>query len=266
MGKIRTRTIGLEDVEKEQKKEQKKRAQEKKVDDKKSVKSESVVEKTNIEEETKTEVPKETKKIKSHKKEKVRVRGRNYRGAKDQVKKDKVYSLPEAISLLKKIKYAKFDESIELHLNTTVEGLRGEVSLPHTTGKTVRVAIVDDALLEKLAENKIEFDVLVSHPSFMPKLARYAKILGPRGLMPNPKTGTISLKPEEIAKKFAGGLMKWKSEVKFPLIHQMIGKVSADDKAIAENVEGFIKSVGQDKVKEVFIKTTMSPALQISIA
>ena len=194
------------------------------------------------------------------------MRGRNYRGAKDQVKKDKVYGLSEAIALLKQIKYAKFDESIELHLNTTAEGLRGEVSLPHATGKTVRVAIVDEALLEKLAENKIDFDVLVSHPSFMPKLARYAKILGPRGLMPNPKTGTISLKPEEVAKKFAGGLMKWKSEVKFPLIHQMIGKISADDKAIAENVEGFIKSVGQDKVKTVFMKTTMSPALQISVS
>jgi len=279
MGKIRTRIIGLEDVEKEQKKEQKKRAVEKKslksIMSVKSIKSESVVVKTDIveethsassgqvkEEKTSKEAP---KKAKSQKKAKVRVRGRNYRGAKDQVKKDKIYSLPEAITLLKQIKYAKFDESIELHLNTTVEGLRGEVSLPHATGKTVRVAIVDEAILEKLAENKIEFDVLVSHPSFMPKLARYAKILGPRGLMPNPKTGTISLKPEEVAKKFAGGLMKWKSEVKFPLIHQMIGKISADDKAIAENVVGFIKSVGQDKVKEVFIKTTMSPALQITV-
>ena len=273
MGKIRTRTIGLEDVEKEQKKEQKKRAQEKKVvkkpaDEQFELKEVVSAKKTKPDDvKMVEEAPKATKKVKktASKASKARVRGRNYRGAKDQVMKDKIYSLSEAISLLKQIKYAKFDESIELHLNTTVEGLRGEVSLPHATGKTVRVAIVDEALLEKLAENKIEFDVLVSHPSFMPKLAKYAKILGPRGLMPNPKTGTISPKPEEIAKKFAGGLMKWKSEVKFPLIHQMVGKISADDKAIAENVEGFIKSVGQDKVKAVFIKTTMSPALQINI-
>lgn len=265
MGKIRTRVIGLEDVEKEQKKEQKKKADEKKsLKSVKFIKSEEPKEAVAVVEET----PKAAKKVKKQveKTSKARVRGRNYRGAKDQVKKDKVYGLPEAIALLKQIKYAKFDESIELHLNTTVEGLRGEVSLPHATGKTVRVAIVDEALLEKLAENKIDFDVLVSHPSFMPKLARYAKILGPRGLMPNPKTGTISLKPEEVAKKFAGGLMKWKSEVKFPLIHQMIGKISADDKAITENVEEFIKSVGQDKIKTVFIKTTMSPALQISVS
>lgn len=273
MGKIRTRVIGLEDVEKEQKQEQKKKADEKKsLKSVKSIKSEELKDApaTLAQEEAKAveEAPKTTKKVKKEvvKIAKVRVRGRNYRGAKDQVKKDKIYSLPEAIALIKQIKYAKFDESVELHINTTVEGLRGEVSLPHPTGKTVRVAIVDEALLEKLAENKIEFDVLVSHPSFMPKLARYAKILGPRGLMPNPKTGTISLKPEEVAKKFAGGLMKWKSEIKFPLIHQMVGKISANDKAIAENVEGFIKSVGQDKVKEVFIKTTMSPALQIAIS
>ncbi len=267
MGKIRTRVIGLEDVEKEQKKEQKKRADEKKSlrpeESIKSVKSENTTEE---QKESKEDV-KAIKKAKKNviKTSKVRVRGRNYRGAKDQTKNDKTYTLSEAISLLKQIKYAKFDESVELHINTTAEGLRGEVSLPHSIGKTVRVAIVDDALLDKLAENKIEFDILVSHPSFMPKLARFAKVLGPRGLMPNPKTGTISLKPEEVAKKFEGGLMKWKSEAKFPLIHQMVGKISLDEKAIAENVGTFIKAVGETKVKEVFIKTTMSPALQISI-
>lgn len=265
MGKIRTRVIGLDDVEKEQKKDQKKRAQEKK-----SVKPEKAVKSENPAEEQK-EPKEDVKVVKKAKKSavkaaKTRVRGRNYRGAKDQVKQDKIYPLAEAISLLKQIKYAKFDESVELHINTTDEGLRGEVSLPHSTGKVVRVAIVDEALLEKLAENKIEFDILVSHPSFMPKLARYAKVLGPRGLMPNPKTGTISLKPEEVAKKFAGGLMKWKSEAKFPLIHQMVGKISLDEKAIAENVNAFVKAVGEAKIKEVFIKTTMSPALQISIS
>ncbi len=264
MGKIRTRVIGLEDVEKEQKKEQKKRAQEKKITTKVAPEQEEA-KKSSVEVAVEaTEKPKKAKKV-VVKIAKTRVRGKNYRGAKDQVKQEKVYSLGEAVSILKQIKYAKFDESVELHINTTAEGLRGEVSLPHSTGKTVRVAIVDDALLDKLAENKIDFDILVSHPSYMPKLARYAKVLGPRGLMPNPKTGTISPKPEEIAKKFAGGLMKWKSEAKFPIIHQMVGKISLDDKAIAENVQSFIQAVGQAKVKEVFIKTTMSPALRVSL-
>lgn len=261
MGKIRTRVIGLEEVEKEQKQEQKKRAEEKKV--LKQTKGE--------EQESKSEqVEPETKKEKKAKKStekavKSRSRGRNYRSAKDKVIKDKVYSLSEAVILLKELKYAKFDESIELHMNTTQEGLRGEISLPHSTGKTVRVAIVDDALLEKLADNKIEFDILISHPSYMPKLARFAKVLGPRGLMPNPKTGTISPKPEEVAKKFEGGLMKWKGEAKFPLVHQMIGKISADNKAIEENVRAFVKAVGEANIKEIYIKTTMSPAIQITV-
>lgn len=211
--------------------------------------------------------PKKEKKAKktSEKTVAVRSRGRNYRTAKDKVVKDKVYGLSEAVTLLKELKYAKFDEAVELHMNTTQEGLRGEVSLPHSIGKTVRVAIVDDALLEKLADNKIEFDILISHPSYMPKLARFAKVLGPRGLMPNPKTGTISPKPEEVAKKFEGGLMKWKGEAKFPLVHQMVGKISADNKVIEENVQAFVKAVGEANIKEIFIKTTMSPAVRITV-
>lgn len=265
MGKIRTRVIGLEDIEKEQKKEQKKRAQEKKVATKTTPDQEEVKE-TPVESTTEVlEKPKKAKKV-VVKEAKSRKRGKNYRAAKDKVEQEKVYTLAEAISILKKIKYAKFDESVELHMNTTIEGLRGEVSLPHSTGKAVRVAIVDDALLDQLAENKIDFDILVSHPSYMPKLARFAKVLGPRGLMPNPKTGTISPKPEEVAKRFEGGLMKWKSEAKFPIVHQMVGKISLDDKAIAENVQAFIQAIGTAKVKEVFLKTTMSPALRISFS
>ncbi len=260
MGKIRTRVIGLEDVEKEQKQEQKKRAEEKKM-----LKTKG--EEQDVKPEVVESEPKKEKKAKktSEKTVAVRSRGRNYRTAKDKVVKDKVYGLSEAVTLLKELKYAKFDEAVELHMNTTQEGLRGEVSLPHSIGKTVRVAIVDDALLEKLADNKIEFDILISHPSYMPKLARFAKVLGPRGLMPNPKTGTISPKPEEVAKKFEGGLMKWKGEAKFPLVHQMVGKISADNKVIEENVQAFVKAVGEANIKEIFIKTTMSPAVRITV-
>ncbi len=262
MGKIRTRIIGLEDVEKEQKKEQKKRAVEKKT--LKVEAKEVPAEKEVVEEKPSSAKASEVKQKKSAKKVTTRKRGKKYTAAKMMTEKDKQYALKDAIALLKKMKYAGFDESVELHINTTVEGLRGEVSLPHATGKTVRVAVVDDALLDQIEEGKIEFDVLVSHPSFMPKLAKYAKILGPRGLMPNPKTGTLSPKPEEVAKKFQAGTLRWKGEAKSPLLHQMVAKLSADDKAIAENVEVFIASVGRDKIKEVFIKSTMSPALQIS--
>lgn len=260
MGKIRTRTIGVEEVEKEQKTEQKKRSQEKKVTKKADV---AVVTEAPV------ETPKVEKKTSKVKKEVVVskvVRGKKYAHAATQVDPKKNYSLQEAVKILKSIKYTSFDESVELHMNVTEEGLKGEIALPHSIGKTVRVAIVDDKLLDQLANGKIEFDILVTHPSFMPKLARFAKVLGPKGLMPNPKAGTISPKPEEVAKKFEGGLMKWKGEAKFPLVHQMIGKLSADDKNLVENAEAFIAAVGSSKIKSVFIKSTMSPSLQVSLS
>lgn len=111
----------------------------------------------------------------------------------------------------------------------------------------------------------IDFDILITHPSFMPKLAKYAKVLGPKGLMPNPKAGTVSTAPEEVAKKFQTGVMRWKSEAKFPLLHQMIAKISLENDKIEENAVVFIQSVGKAHIKEVFIKTTMSPSMKIDI-
>jgi large subunit ribosomal protein L1 len=256
MGKIRTRTLGLEDLEEAQKETQKKKAQEKKMvkkDDEKEV----------VESEPAEKAPKKEKaEVKTASK---RVIGKKHQKALKSAEKGKAYTFAEAIAILKKIKYTKFDESVELHMNLTKEGLRGEIELPHSTGKTVRVAIVDDKLIDNLSDGKIEFDILISHPSFMPKLAKYARVLGPKGLMPNPKTGTISMNPEEVAKKFQKGLLKWKSEPKFPLLHQMIAKISQDDKEIQANAEAFIEAVGRSNIKAVFIKTTMSPGFQIGL-
>lgn len=110
----------------------------------------------------------------------------------------------------------------------------------------------------------MDFDILITHPSFMPKLAKFARVLGPKGLMPNPKAGTISTNPQEVAKKYSGGLLKWKSEAKFPLVHQMIGKVSQDEAQIVENAVSFVDAVGRPNIQKVVIKTTMSPGLAIS--
>jgi len=150
-------------------------------------------------------------------------------------------------------------------MNVEKTGLRGEVELPHSTGKTVRVAIVNDTVLEQLANGKIEFDVLITHPSFMSKLARFAKVLGPKGLMPNPKAGTVSTTPEEVAKKFMKGTLRWKTEPKFPLIHQMIGKLSYDSKNLSENAQSFINAVGKAHIKRMFIASSMGPSLEIEI-
>ena len=285
MGKIRTRILGLEEIEQKQKEEQKKRAQEKKQAKKKirapglkggermveiDIKEEDLVKMEKAKEIIKKSPEKLTQPTDQEKEKKPRKiiahkRGKNYQKALKLIDKKKMYQLKEAISLLKKIKYAAFDESVELHLNVDKIGLKGEVELPYPTGKSLKVAIVDEKILRQIEEGKIDFDILITHPSFMPKLVKFAKILGPKGLMPNPKTGTIAEKPEKLAKKFAKGVIRWKTEAKFPLIHQMIGKISFDEKNLLENISSFVKSVGINHIKSAFIKTTMSPSLRIDL-
>jgi len=273
MGKIRTRILGLEEVEQKQKKEQKEKAAEKKkirapglkggermvaveVDEKEIEKMEKAKKIVEEAEKKAQQKPKEIKK---------KTRGKNYQKAKAQIDKNKLYSIKEAIFLLKKIKYSKFDESFELHLNVDKVGLKGEVELPYSLGKKVKVAIVDDKILDQIEKGKVDFDVLIAHPSFMPKLIKYARILGPKGLMPNPKDGTISPNPQEAAKKFEKGLLHWKTESKFPLIHQMIGKISQKDEELEENIKAFLKAVGLSHIKEAYLKTTISPSVKIEV-
>ena len=253
MGKIRTRMLGLEDIEKQQKEEQKKRSAEKS--------TEREVEST----EEQTEEKKAVKKKAEKKSAAARVRGKKYLSAKKTAGTKPKMKLADAIELIKKVKYASFDESVEVHMNLVKTGLRGEVELAHATGKTVRVAIVSDTVLDDLAQNKIEFDVLVTHPSFMPKLARFAKILGPKGLMPNPKAGTISTTPEEVAKKFMKGTLRWKGEPKFPILHQMVGKSSHESAALVENIQALVIAVGRPNIKTLFVSSTMGPSVEIEL-
>ncbi|MFZ6034546.1 MAG: 50S ribosomal protein L1 [Patescibacteria group bacterium] len=259
MGKVKTRILGLEEVEEAQKKEQKEKAAQKKLEKKKEVKEDAKVEE--IKEEKITEPKKEKKAVKVE----ARVRGKKYQKVVKMADKNKAYSLPEAVKLVREMKTTKFDETVELHFNVDETGLKGEVTFPHSTGRTVKVAVVDDKLLEKLESGKIDFDILVTHPSFMPKLAKFAKILGPKGLMPNPKAGTISPKPEELVKKFSGGTTRWKTEPKFPLVHQMIGKASMEDKNLVENAQAFIEAVGTKHILKAFMKSTMSPSLKLDL-
>ncbi len=262
MGKIRTRTLGLEEVEQKQKKEQKVRSEEKKI---KAKKEEPKIEKkAEVVEKAVKKTPK-TKKAEEKKVIAPKSRGKKYQEIKKLVDVNKKYTLEEAVALLKKMKSAKFDESVELHLNIDQAGLKGEVTLAHSTGKSIRIKIVDDKVIEAIGQGKIDFDMLITHPSFMPKLAKFAKVLGPKGLMPNPKAGTISPKPEEVAKKFEKGAMRWKAEAKFPLIHQMIGKISFSDKDIIDNTKLFLQSVGKSHIQKAFIKLTMSPSVKLDL-
>jgi len=208
-----------------------------------------------------------TEKKEKKKKFKAKKHSNKYLQAIMKLDKGKIYPISEAFLLLRKVSLAKFDASVELHINTIEKGLRGKTKLPHGTGKEIKVQIADvssiDKIINLVEKGKIDFDVLVAHPQVMPKLAKIAKFLGPKGLMPNPKSGTISTEPEKVADNLKGGEINWKSEADFPIIHQVIGKMSFKDKQLEENLQAFLKSIGSNKIKSVTLKSTMSPGIKI---
>ena len=271
MGKIRTKIIGLEDVEKKQAEEAKARRLQKAEKTAKTVKGdiekktpavESVEGEKSSEKESGKKELKSTKKKKAEEK-KAKKRGVRYQKALKLIDQQKLYSVDKAVELLKKVHFATFDETVELHLNLNETGVKGEVAMPHSTGKQLKIAVVDETVLEQIAKGKIDFDILVTHPSFMPKLVPFAKILGPRGLMPNPKSGTVSDKPEEVAKKLQSGATHYKSEAKFPILHQSVGKLSYPEKSLVENIRAFLESVDQKYIKEAYLTATMTPSVKI---
>lgn len=180
----------------------------------------------------------------------------------------KEYSIPEALELLEKMKSPPaggFDETVELHINTLVPGISSTVTLPHGAGKKTRVAIANDSLLADVEKGKIEFDILLAEPSMMPKLAKVAKVLGPRGLMPNPKNGTITSDPQSIVKKYEGGLVSFKTESKAPILHVTVGKISFGPKKLSENITTLLDAVKKENIKDATLKSTMSPGIKLSL-
>ncbi|MFA5136588.1 MAG: 50S ribosomal protein L1 [Patescibacteria group bacterium] len=258
---MKPRALGVEEIEKEQKEKQKKKAAEKKLTPVKKKEKDT----TDKEEKTPAVKTAESKEKTEKKPAQKKIAGKKYQKAKKAVDQTKRYTVEDAVALLKKIKYTSFDESVDLHLTVVKTGLKGEVELPHATGKTVRVAILDDKVLDDLANGKINFDILITHPSFMPRLAKYAKVLGPKGLMPNPKAGTVSPRPEEVAKKFLKGTLRWKTEGKFPLIHQMIGKISNEDAKLVANIKTFIGAVGKANIMNAYVTSTMTPSVKLDM-
>lgn len=210
------------------------------------------------------------KKAEKKKKVKIKVRSKRYQEVIGMVDKNKLYPLKEAISLVKQTSLTKFDGTVELHINLNPLSLgekkdyRTGVSLPHGTGKEVRVAIADDKIVAEIESGKINFDVLVAHPQMMAKLAKVARILGPKGLMPNPKTGTVSPDPEKRAKELSSGQVNIKTEPGNPIIHMPIGKVSFNDKDVAENIEAVLSAIG-NKVAKVSLSSTMGPGVKVSL-
>jgi len=223
--------------------------------------------------------------------------GKRTVAAKAAIDGDKLYALTEAVKLIKSNATAKFDETVEIAVNLGVDPkhadqmVRGVVSLPNGTGKTVRVAVfakgdkaeeakaagaelVGDAdLAELIQKGEMNFDRCIATPDMMMVVGRLGKVLGPRGLMPNPKLGTVTADVAQAVKDAKGGQIEFRVE-KLGIIHAGVGKASFDEKALAENVTTFINALNKAKpsgakgtyLKRISLSSTMGPGVKLDVA
>ncbi len=214
--------------------------------------------------------------------------------ALQKVDSSKVYSLAEAAELIKGISYTKFDASVDLDIRLGVDPrkadqmVRGIVTLPHGTGKTVRVLVlctpdkVDEAknagadyygldeYIAKIKEGWTDVDVIITTPSVMPKVGALGRILGPRGLMPNPKSGTVTMEVGKAVTDVKAGKIDFKVD-KFGIIHTSVAKVSFAPEKIVDNANELLQTISRLKpssakgtyVKSIYLSSTMSPGIQI---
>jgi len=253
MGKKKIFSLGAEDEEQLKTKRAVQLEQKKLRLGKKPAKEESV-------EEAPTAIPAiEAEKPKV--KKQVKIRSKAYQSAKSKVDPFKTYPLPEALKLLRVVSLAKFDGTVELHLTAKETGSNFTVELPHITGKNKAISIATDEVIAEIEKGNINFTVLLATPAQMPKLVKLAKVLGPRGLMPNPKNGTVVPDPEAAKKKLeSSSQVVLKTEKSAPVIHTVVGKLSHSDKDLSENIQAIFSVV--NPVKAV-VKSTISPAIKI---
>lgn len=224
------------------------------------------VEVKTVETEIKESVQTDDVEVKAEKKpaKAKKVRGKKYQAVRSQLDKSKFYSSKEAVELVKKLSYSKFVGSVEAHVVVKEIGDNVSLALPHSTGKTVKVTIVDAQVLSDIEAGKIDYEILVAHPEFMPKLARFAKVLGPKGLMPNPKNGTLTPNPELKKKELEAGKFNLKTEKKAPLMHLVIGKTDMSGADLVENVEALTKAL-KGKIVKLSLSPSMGPGIKVLI-
>ena len=221
-------------------------------------------------------------------------RGKKYQEALKLVDRQKRYSLEEAVELVEKTNVAKFDATVEVSFKLNIDprkaeqNLRGAVSLPNGTGKTVRVLVIakdakakealaagadyagDAEYLEKIKEGWFEFDTIIATPDMMGELGKLGRVLGPKGLMPNPKTGTVTMNIEQTVKEFKAGKVEYRTD-KVGNVQVPVGKVSFANDKLAENVMAIYKQMVRIKpqtVKGVYIQnltitSTMGPGIKV---
>ena len=215
----------------------------------------------------------------------------------EQVDKNKSYSIEEAISLVKKTSNSKFDETLEVAMNLNLDvkkadqQLRGAVVLPHGTGKTKKILVLakgdqakaataagadyvgDVDMIDKIAkENWFDFDVIIATPEMMPQLGKIGKLLGPKGLMPNPKTGTVTTDVAKAIEETQKGKVNYRTD-SYGNVHGIFGKTSFEDAKLVENLKAFIEVILKAKpstakgnyVKNISISSTMGPGVKIDL-
>jgi large subunit ribosomal protein L1 len=222
--------------------------------------------------------------------------GKKFKAAIEKVDADKAYTIEEAVALAQEVKFAKFDESVNLDVRLGVDPrhadqqVRGTVSLPHGTGKTTRVAVFaqgDDAeaakeagadlvgaedLVETIKGGAIDFEVAIATPDMMRVLGQVARVLGPRGLMPNPKAGTVTKNVKEAVEAAKAGRVEFRVD-KTAIIHGAVGKASFSTENLVENVKAYLDAIVKARpsaakgryVKSVFLSTTMGPGIRLDV-
>jgi large subunit ribosomal protein L1 len=211
-----------------------------------------------------TEATTEAAKVAAKKPKKERHRSHKYIATRSQVDKTKTYDAFAAIEMVKKLSYSKFAGTITADVVLKDVGTNVTITFPHSTGKTIKAVIASDEVIAQIEAGTIDFDILVTSPQYMPKLAKLARVLGPKGLMPNPKNGTITDNPERKKAELEGGQVTLKSEKKAPLMHVSIGKASMDTKDLVENLNALITAL-QMKAVKMSISATMSPSVKVAI-
>ncbi len=218
-------------------------------------------------------------------------RGKAFRKSAELVEKDKAYTLAEAVELAQKTNPAKFDATVEVHVNLSVDprhadqNIRDNFVLPAGTGKTVRVAAFDDekiagadvsgieAITKMLEKGQIDFDVLVATPAQMPKLGKFARVLGPRGLMPNPKSGTVTPDLAKAVKEAKAGRVEYRVD-STGIVHVGVGKVSFKKEDLLANAQALFASIKGNKpasikasyVKAIHLTTSMGPSITVAVS